>query len=443
MRNSVQLSGLVYGLAAMLPFTHRSQVLALGLLAIMASACEPPATSPTPMMVIARNADGQYRPQQVQVRTLTRPVTLEGTTARFLGGARFIEDIDDPAVQSATTIGEYIDAITKDAGSPVKAHLYDQNGVLWPSDFHSWNLATSYYLLERAADYFRDTSAVPESALSTVDVYYFPEVRFQEDLENQADNASWFSLIRGLLFLRYDQIQTVPLPINRGVMVHEYAHRIFNERVYRGARMPAPLVAWDTIGATPGINLLRSLDEGFADYHAVAESCRSAEEGGYGCDSRFMADSFGEAVATERDITLEARACFSRPMWIGLSGENHAQFAARGANYQLGTVIASALWQAGQNAGQQHAMEQALLDAYSSTDPSNPGIAELIDGALHDQLAFSLPAVMDRIVAHVPDPGLRTFLCFELMDHLNLNHSGLPSCPLEAQRGDTCPVWTP
>src|SRR5690606_39519485 len=79
----------VYGAHPMRRTTARS---VLVLFALSLTACEPPAVSPTPVMVIARDANGQYRPQQVQVRSLTRPVTLEGTVARFLGAGRVVQD---------------------------------------------------------------------------------------------------------------------------------------------------------------------------------------------------------------------------------------------------------------------------------------------------------------------------------------------------------------
>ncbi|HLT31503.1 MAG TPA: hypothetical protein VK013_15815 [Myxococcaceae bacterium] len=410
----------------------------LVLFALSLTACEPPAVSPTPVMVIARDANGQYRPQQVQVRSLTRPVTLEGTVARFLGAGRVVQDPEDPALQNVATYEQLADAILKNEGSPVRAHLYNQSGVMWPADYHSWNMATAYYLVERAADYFRDTSSVPESALDQTPIYYFPDVRFNGSQEAERDNAFYVSLLDGLLFVPEKDIETVPLALNRGVMVHEYSHRIFNKLVHRGALMPEALTRWDTVGSTQGINVLQSLNEGLADYHAVSESCRSALEGGYGCDTRFLADTFGEELANERDLALESRQCLSEALWVAVRDENHNDFTGRGAHYQVGTVIATALWQAGQKTGQQHAMEQAVLDAYADPDLNNPGLAELIEASLADQTQFTLGAALDRIVAHVSDPPLRDAVCGELMDQVGLDRSVLPSCYASAQVDGTC-----
>lgn len=418
--------------------TPRS-VLVLSLFAMSLSACEPPAVSPTPVMVIARDANGQYRPQQVQVNTFTRPVTLEGTAARFLGAARLIEDMDDPAVASATTYEQLANALLKNEGSPVRAHLYNRDGVMWPADLHSWNMATAYYLLERAADYFRETSSVPESALDQAAVYYLPDIRFDGRQEYETDNAFYMPLIDGLLFVKEKHLEQLPLSINRGVIVHEYAHRVFNKLVFRGARAPAALIQWDLPGPTPGINLLKALNEGLADYHAVSESCRTAAEGGYGCDPRFMADTFGGEIADARDISLESRQCLTQAQWDALREENHVQFTERGAHYQVGSIIASALWQAGQSTGQQHAMEQAVLDAYADPNPANGGgFAELIEANLNDQTRFTFGAVLNRIIAHVSDPTLKKALCSELLDHVGIALTLIDACPTDSSAGHTC-----
>lgn len=411
--------------------------LAFSLVVLTLSACEPPAVSPTPLMVIARDANGQYRPTQVQVNTFTRPVTLEGTAAKFVGAARIVEDPEDPAIQSATTYDQLVDALLKNEGTPVRAHLYNQGGVMWPADYHSWNMATAYYLLERAEDYFRDTSAVPESALDQTTVYYFPDLRFEGRTESEADNALYMSLIDGLFFVPNKHLDQLPLSVNRGVMVHEYSHRIFNKLVHGGARMPPAMISWDTIGATPGINILAALNEGLADFHAISESCRTAQEGGFGCDPRFLEDSLGKETADARDVSLESRMCLSEAQWNALHNENYADYTGRGAQYEVGTIIASVLWQAGQNTGQQQALERAVLDAYSDPDLNSPGLAELVQENLGDQTQFTLAEALNSIIVHVPDVTLQVALCGEILDHLGIARSVL-RCPDQAVAGETC-----
>lgn len=413
----------------------------LGLVLLLGTACEPtaaPPPTPTRMMVLLKDPDGVLRPGMVELKTLTRPVALEGTVGYLIGGARVEFNPEDPQLQSATTYEQLADALLKDEGSPVRAEFFEQNGVFWPADFHTWNMATAYYHLERSTDYFRNTNAVPETALDRARLYYFPTVIFtDESPEPNRDNAMWYSPVQSLFVLPFDKLQTEPLSINGGVMTHEFAHRIFNRLVYRGSPFPAPLANWANVGATPGINVLRSLDEGFADFHASAASCRTP----YGCDTRFMATSFDQATADERDLNGEH--CMSPALYQAMYQQGTDGFSGVGYNYNVGTIVASALWQAGEATGQRESLEQALLDAYSDEDLLKPGLAQLVELTLGDQSAFSLGLALSSVVAHISDPTLQLAVCSALADRVGLQFGtgwNQLQCPDNAVRGTTCPV---
>ena len=403
----------------------------------LGSSCEPPTPPATRMMVLLQESDGLYRPHEVQVTTLTNVVTLEGGAVRLIGGARVEWDPDDRALMEATNVEQLRAALVKDEGRGVRAQYVDRAGVLWPMDFHSWNLATAYHHFERAAQYFRDTGSVPESALDPADVYYFPELRFAElGREPQRDNAMWFPPINALILLPFDVLQEAPLAINGGVLVHEYAHRVFNRRVYRGAAIPTPLSQWSTVGPTPGINILKALDEGFADFHAAAASCDTP----FGCDTRFMNTSFDEEITNARDLAQESRMCASNELLAAVRNLGDSDFSGGGYNYQLGSIIASALWQAGQSTGQRDTLERELLDAYADDDPARLGLRDLVELRLTNQDAFTLEAALNTIVAHITDPTLQKAVCGELLDHAHLALELLPSCPSTTVAGTTCEV---
>jgi hypothetical protein len=385
------------------------------------------------MMVLLQETDGHFRPHEVQLTTLTRAVTLEGGAVRLIGGARVESDPADPAMQHVTTAEELRAVLVKDDGHGVRAQYVTRDGVLWPTDFHSWNLATAYHHFERAAQYFRDTGAVPESALDPADVFYFPDLRFiDQSREPQRDNAMWFPPINALMLLPFDELQEAPLAINGGVLVHEYSHRVFNRRVYRGDALPTPLIHWSTVGPNPGINILKSLDEGFADFHAAAASCDTL----FGCNTRFMDTSFNDEITNARDLAQESRMCASAELLTAVRDLGDGDFSGGGYNYRLGSIIASSLWQAGQATGQRDSLERALLDAYADDDPSRPGLRELIELRLTNQDAFTIEAALDTIVSHISDPTLRKAVCGELMDHARVDL--LPSCPSTTVAGTTC-----
>ncbi len=416
------------------------RLLLLGVV-LFGTACEPTVTPPNPtrMMVLLKDPDGVLRPNQVELTTLTRPAALEGTAGFLIGGARIEVDPNDPLIQNARTYEQLRDALVKDEGRPVKAEFFDQAGVLWPADFHTWNMATAYYHLERSAQYFRDTGAVPESALDKARIYYFPKVHFHDEgPDPMVDNAMWYSLVQSLFVLPFDALQTEPLSINAGVMTHEFAHRVFNRLVHRGAPVPAAINAWSsTVGSTPGLNVLDALEEGFADFHAVASSCRSR----YGCDTRFMSTSFDTQVADSRD--LAAPRCMSAALANALYTAGRDEFGGIGQQYAVGTLIASALWEAAEATGQRESLEQALLDAYSDENLSNPGLAQVLELTLPDQTAFTLGLAMSVVVSHISDPTLKLAACRSLADRLGLQFGsgyGQLMCPDNAVRGTSCEV---
>ena len=185
-------------------------------------------------------------------------------------------------------------------------------------------------------------------------------------------------------------------------------------------------------GPDPGINILKSLDEGFADFHAAAASCDTP----FGCDTRFMDTSFDDEITNARDLAQESRMCASRELLTAVRDLGDSDFAGAGLNYQLGSIIASALWQAGQATGQRDSLEQALLDAYADDDPARPGLRELIELRLTNPDAFTIEGALDPIVSHISDPTLKKAVCGELMDHVRVDL--LPSCPSTTVAGTTC-----
>jgi len=385
-------------------------------------------------MALVRGADGKYVPREVELSTLADPVGMQGGVVRMMGGARVVLDANDPQLTAATTPAQLQAALLKDAGRPVHASYIEQNGVLWPADFHTWNLVTAYHAFEQAAAYFRDTGAVPEDALDPVTVYYFPTFVMAElSREPLVDNALFFSPIQGFLLLPFEQLQEAPLSINAGVLAHEYAHRIFNKRVYGGQALPAPLSLWLTGGATPGLNALKALDEGLADFHAVGASCRTA----YGCDTRFLDTSFEDAVSNGRD--LEGELCMDELLANALNTQGVGTFTGYGLEYRVGSLVASALWQAGRGLGQLDVLQQAVLDAYDDPSPERPGLAQLLTLNLSTPHLFNLAVGLNAIVAHLEgNLDLQKAVCAELFDHVALTPGELPACPASAVDGPTC-----
>lgn len=406
----------------------------------LALACGPETRQPVDVMALVRSPQGgTYQPTHVQLRTLSDVVAMKGTVAHLVGGARIIVDPNDPLLQlngGNLTEQQFADVFIKSKGAEPRASYVEKDGILWPADFHTWNMVTTYFNMEQAFDYFQ-AMGVPGAALTDVRVFYFPAFVLRELSPNeQQDNALYFSPIKSFMVLPFDELQQAPLAINSGIMAHEYSHLVFNRLVYGGAAFPDPLVRWSpalTGTSSPQVNILKSFDEGLADFHGFASSCRSA----FGCDSRYLETSFGEAMTNTRDIALLDK-CLTSGLQNALATLGISDFIGQGFEYQVGTVIASSFFHAGASANDWEVISQTVLAAYADADPTNPGIADLIRTNLETPENFTLEAVLESILKHTQSVEIRTKLCSQFMGRLKASRDLMPSCPAQAVPAPDC-----
>ncbi|MDY7229388.1 hypothetical protein [Hyalangium rubrum] len=415
---------------------HRTLIVAA--LASLA-ACAPEPEAPVRVSALVLTNSGTYVPQEVQLTTVTNVVSMEGVVAKLVGGARIRSDSQDPELINAPTEEAFGNAMIKGGGRDVTASFITHDGVLWPADFHTWNMVTAYYNFEKAFDYFRTVGNIPLADFGDpITVYYFPEF-ILADTSGEAlkDNALYFPPVQAFMVLPFDELQRAPLAINAGIMAHEYSHLIFNKKVYGGRRLPEALIQWSGFAASPGANLLKSLDEGLADYHGFGTTCDSPT----GCDTRFLRTSFDDKFSNDRDLAKSDR-CMDVFLRTSLNQDNLSTFGGAGREYVVGSILASALYQAGQAGGlaQHKTLQRALVSAYSDTTPNNPGLAQLVNLTLGDQTNFNLISASAVIINHITDLPLKTAVCNEFIDHLAIPASALSTvCPPSAQGGNTCP----
>ncbi|MGA9521095.1 MAG: hypothetical protein WBV82_06500 [Myxococcaceae bacterium] len=401
-------------------------------LALLAS-CAPETKPPVRVMALVRAAGdssspgGYYQATQVEIRTLSDAVAMKGSVATLVGGARIRVDGNDPLLLTnggALTDEQLAKVFLKNEGSEPRASYIEKDGVLWPADFHTWNMVTSYYNLELAFDYFQ-AMGVPGATLAGVRVFYFPSFVLAELSPNDIkDNAMYFTPVKSFMVLPFDELQKAPLAINAGVMAHEYSHLVFSRLVYDDAALPLTLTRWANGGLRLQPNLLKSLDEGLADYHAFGASCRSA----FGCDTRLLSTSFEESLVDERDFARDD-LCLTDGLFNGLHTLGVNEFTGLGMHYQVGSVLAAALWRAGENAGQHDAMARAVLAAYDDASPQKPGLRQVTNGNLETPDNFTLEAVGEIFLSHITHDGLREETCNEFLGRLKMDRSQLWSCP--------------
>lgn len=389
-------------------------------------ACAPNPAPPVQVMALVEKGPNTYQPSQVQLELVTDVVSLSGPLGSVLGNARLVLDGNDPLWTNATTDEGRIAAITKQPGNPVHVSYVDKGGVLWPADFHSWNLVSAWFNLEQAYRYWQGVG-VPGAEMQGLTLHYFPDFSIPAGtgrVNPETDNAFFFSPLQAFVVLPFEGLQTVPLALNAGVMAHEFSHRVFNRRVYDGASLPAPLVTWPVGGASAGANLLKAADEGFADYHAYGASCL----GPGGCNPNFLSASLPSTYADPRDFSRADR-CLSSAQREALEAMTFEAYNASGGPYVVGTVLAAALYQAGEKSGQRQDIQRALLAAYANGVPDKPGLKETIVSLANRGNLLRLETLAGVLASQVEDSQTRKLLCSELLGRLKLRLLDVPQCP--------------
>jgi hypothetical protein len=400
-------------------------------------------------MSLVLSPEGVYKPRQVELKYLTDVVALKGDVANLVGGARVLVDPVDPLLQTNNgnlSDSQLLDVFEKQKGMDVRASYVEKAGVLWPADFHSWNMVSTYYNFQKAFEYWQGiytgAGITDTSPLKGSTVLYFANFTLTEVSPKPLnDNAMFFPPVQAFVILPFDQLQTVPLSINSGVIAHEFSHRVFNRKVYGGRSLPEPLSRWIGITAsTPGVNLLKAMDEGFADFNAYGTTCVSEGQ----CNARFLEASLGADEADKRDLSKPDK-CMTLALNASMTNLGVSDFTRQGLEYIIGTRIASALYQAGMKSGKMDVLQKSLLLAYSDSGVDR-GFAELISQNLDKPQNFNFVNVADTILAHISDNDLRKQVCNEFLDRLQMQNDcpnpglcdALPHCPGTSAPGNTC-----
>ncbi|HVE81433.1 MAG TPA: hypothetical protein VND93_01240 [Myxococcales bacterium] len=399
--------------------------------------CEPQRAAPVKVMALVQTNQGTFAPKEIQLETISNIVAMEGAAAKLIGGARIVLNFSDPLITATggnLTEDQIQDVFLKSKGLPPRAAYVEKGGVLWPTDFHTWNMVSLYYNFEQAFKYFQLTR-VNATEISKPTAYYFPYFAIAggegPELE-QKDNTLFASPIRSFAILPFDQLQGIPLAMNQGVIAHEYSHWVLNKRVYDGRAFPQAITQWSGL---PQVNILKSLDEGLADFHAYGASCHSVS----GCSTRWIEVSVDAVTADDRDIAKTR--CIDRSLYTAVGTFTNDQFLSQGLEYRLGTIIAASLYQTSKRVPDSlDAIEQAVVSSYNDANGTAAGMEQLIVGNLNTPNSVALETLLNAIMSHTPSQDIRTEMCNRFLDQLKMNRNLMPDCPNTAVGGTDCPA---
>ncbi len=422
-----------------------SRLLPLGVLALLV-ACGPNPKAPVKVMALIPDQAGALQTTEVELTTIKDMTALKGDVVTLIGSTRVVINPNDPVQQinggiQGMTDEQRYEVIVKDKGGDVRGHYVDRSGVLWPADFHTWNMVSTYYNFERAYLYFNGIyDGVDPTELRPMRVHYWSDV--QLNAPSLSDNMLYLSFIKSFVITPFKNDQLIPLSMNIGVVGHETAHRVFNFKALSNEGVHPALGLW----SLEAFNLLKSLDEGLADFHGFSVTCGEPA----GCRPNFLAISLSDARTVGFRNVGRQDACMDEPLRTAFQNFTQQQWVSAPEMYKVGNIIAASLYQAGNKLGKLEILQKALIDAYDDESPITPGLRQLITKNLNTPRNFTQEAVVDIIAAHVTDPELKKQVCTEFSSRMQLRCGswpcqvdGLPSmrnCPATAGRNNTiCP----
>lgn len=420
-------------------------------LTLAATACGPNPKPPVKVMAMVPDESGAFTTTQVELTTIGNMTTLKGDVIQFVGGTRVVLDPNDPVQQINGGIQNMSDdqryeVLVRDKGGDVRGHYVDRSGVLWPADFHTWNMVSTYYNFERSYKYFANIyDGVDPKELRPMRIHYWSDV-YLNSTTALTDNALYLSFIKSFVVVPFKNEQLIPLPMNIGVIGHETAHRVFNYNALSDQGIHPALSTW---ALTP-FNWLKSLDEGLADFHGYSITCGELA----GCRPNFLGLSLSDSRTVAFRNVANPSACMDEALRTSFQNTVQNEWIMSPNLYKVGNLVAVSLFQAGNKTGKMEVLQKALITALDDESATTPGIRQLIEANKQDgSLAtrnFTPEAVVDIIAAHITDPDLKKQVCTEFSTHMQLRCGqwpctidGLPAmtnCPSTARRENTCPL---
>lgn len=333
-----------------------------------------------------------------EILTFTDASRGLGSVAELRGGGS-LELATTPPVTEA----DYLGAIRVEGHETPSIELeLDSAGVAVPWDYESLLLVSLYHHLERARAFF-DRAGVPGAVVGRLPVHYSPRYSLPLiplPLPLFTDNAAYAPTLDAFLIPPSFFLDDVPLVANRGVVVHEYSHAVFNRRVMGGVKVAPYLVETDWPDVAR--NELRSLDEGLADLFGALEVG----------DPGFIEPSI-PPEKLDLDRNLEEDHTYDAELLLRSTGDAIGDYDP----YPLGSVVASTLWALRAAAGGDVALAEVALEASAGLSPGSGFRLETFFDRVHELLPETarreacvllharLEAIAERLSCRLEPPG--------------------------------------
>ena len=330
-------------------------------MALFSLSCAAPISGPVEVEVLA--AGEGVDDFSLDVVELQSPVDLargKGELFDFTGGMTVPALTLTETLKEVSGFDEMIEASREFEGGEIDALFRFEDGVYVAEDLDTLIYATSFSHFEDVFTFAQSVLSEDHPALQKGTVGFYGKVTSSRELPIPlfaSDNAAYVALSDAWLVLPTVLLREgIPFAMNRGVIAHEFHHRVFTNAVWRESAFDIfreNLVS----AADPDVPtearrsrlLLQGLDEGLADVFAVA----------YTGHADFMSPSLSGLLADEAlfrdlegDYAQNTTYDALRESSLSALEQNHCGpqstdiYSEQGFNfYCVGTVAAATLYE--------------------------------------------------------------------------------------------------
>lgn len=248
------------------------------------------------------------------IETLYDINSLNGRATEMLGGTSIEIDYESNQVR------------WNRVGTPVAFNAVKSGDTYYPEDYNSLAMVSIYYAMEQAMKYF-ESIGMKSSTVGSIPTHFWANVLeigllYSDQEQKSLDNAFYLAISqneRSFYILPFDEINSIPLSMNPGVLTHEYSHAVFQAIIYD-----------KVVGGEGELDIITShylygLNEGIADIFAIALTG----------DPDFMRHSIDNVLVT-RDARQTIKYTSSFETYIG----DTFRFDA----YQIGAFVSAAIY---------------------------------------------------------------------------------------------------
>ncbi|MGZ6143219.1 MAG: hypothetical protein ACXWLM_07760 [Myxococcales bacterium] len=233
-------------------------------LALALCACGSDLASPFSAVAVTYDVNKQaFKLAQVRVNTLTSLRNLKGSSGDVTAGGTV--RVSTAALKAGGTADSFRSAFTKAAPAQVNVSWNVLNDIVYPEDYFSLELLSTYYNMEKARGFLSDWGL---TTLPSRPIVAHADIEDENGLSPLRAGELYYAPMATFFAPATTPKQQVPPAFNLGAVAHALGHEAVEELVWGGAAVSPPELGSDPTAR----HVAQSLAEGIGDYLGVAVS---------------------------------------------------------------------------------------------------------------------------------------------------------------------------